>query len=76
MSDVKTYPADASIAETSGLNQKKREAMYQQSVANPEEFWRQQGERIDWIKTPTKIKKETATQKVASIIINIYLGFF
>jgi len=56
MSDVKTYPADALIAETSGLNQQQREAMYQQSIADPEEFWRLQGQRIDWIKAPTKIK--------------------
>ena len=67
MSDVKTYPADASIAETSGLNQKKREAMYQQSVANPEEFWRQQGERIDWIKAPTKIKNTRFTPNDVAI---------
>ena len=40
MSDVNIYPADASIAETSGLNLKKRAAMYQQSVADPEEFWK------------------------------------
>ena len=56
MSDVNIYPADASIAETSGLNLKKRATMYQQSVADPEEFWRQQGNRIDWIKAPTQIK--------------------
>ena len=67
MSDVKTYPADASIAETSGLNQKKRKAMYQQSVANPEEFWRQQGKRIDWIKAPTKIKNTRFTPNDVSI---------
>tara|TARA_B110000211_G_scaffold166294_1_gene187759 strand:+ start:2506 stop:4446 length:1941 start_codon:yes stop_codon:yes gene_type:complete len=67
MSDVKTYPADASIAKTSGLNQKKREAMYQQSVANPEEFWRQQGKRIDWIKAPTKIKNTRFTPNDVAI---------
>jgi len=67
MSDVKTYPADASIAETSGLNQNKREAMYQQSVTDPEEFWRQQGERLDWIKAPTKIKNTRFTPNDVSI---------
>ena len=67
MSDVKTYPADASIAESSGLNQNKREAMYQQSVTDPEEFWRQQGERLDWIKTPTKIKSTRFTPNDVSI---------
>jgi len=67
MSDVKTYPADASIAETSGLNQNKRQAMYQQSVTDPEEFWRQQGQRLDWIKAPTKIKNTRFTPNDVSI---------
>ena len=67
MSEVKTYPADALIAQTSGLNQQKREAMYQQSVTEPEEFWRQQGKRIDWIKAPTKIKNTRFTPNDVSI---------
>ena len=67
MSEVKTYPADALIAQTSGLNQQKREAMYQQSVAEAEEFWRQQGKRLDWIKAPTKIKNTRFTPNDVSI---------
>jgi len=35
MSDVNIYPADASIGDNSGLNLKKRAAMYMQSVADP-----------------------------------------
>ena len=67
MSDVNTYPADTSIAETSGLNLKKREIMYQQSISDPEEFWRQQGNRIDWIKAPTQIKNTRFTPNDVSI---------
>ena len=67
MSDVNIYPADASIAETSGLNLKKRATMYQQSVADPEEFWRQQGNRIDWIKAPNQIKNTRYTPNDVSI---------
>ncbi|MCO4836915.1 MAG: acetate--CoA ligase [Oceanospirillaceae bacterium] len=67
MSDVKTYPADAAIAQASGLNQEKREAMYQQSVTDPEEFWRKQGERLDWIKAPTNIKDTRFTPNDVSI---------
>ena len=67
MSDVNIYPADASIAQTSGLNLKKRATMYQQSVADPEEFWRQQGNRIDWIKAPTQIKNTRYTPNDVSI---------
>jgi acetyl-CoA synthetase len=67
MSDVKTFPADTLIAQTSGLSQHKREAMYQQSVSDPEEFWRQQGKRLDWIKAPTKIKNTRFTPNDVSI---------
>ena len=67
MSDVNIYPADASIAQTSGLNLKKRATMYQQSVADPEEFWRQQGNRIDWIKAPSQIKNTRYTPNDVSI---------
>ena len=67
MSDVNTYPADTSIAETSGLNLQKREIMYQQSISDPEEFWRQQGNRIDWIKAPTQIKNTRFTPNDVSI---------
>tara|TARA_B110000114_G_scaffold183685_1_gene225572 strand:- start:487 stop:2349 length:1863 start_codon:yes stop_codon:yes gene_type:complete len=41
--------------------------MYQQSVADPEEFWRQQGNRIDWIKAPTQIKNTRYTPNDVSI---------
>jgi len=67
MSDVNIYPADASIAQTSGLNLKKRATMYQQSVADPEEFWRQQGNRIEWIKAPSQIKNTRYTPNDVSI---------
>jgi len=49
------------------LNLKKRATMYQQSVADPEEFWRQQGNRIDWIKAPSQIKNTRYTPNDVSI---------
>ena len=67
MSDVKTFPADTLIAQTSGLDQHQRQAMYQQSVSDPEEFWGQQGKRLDWIKAPTKIKNTRFTPNDVSI---------
>ncbi len=67
MSDVKTYPADKLIAQTFGLNQQQREVMYQQSIAQPEDFWREQAQRLDWIKAPTKIKNTRFTPNDVSI---------
>ncbi len=42
------------------------EAMYKESIENPEEFWAKQAERLDWFKKPTKIKN-TKFDKPVSI---------
>jgi len=36
-------------------------AMYQQSVVNPEGFWREQGKRIDWINPTTRSSRPPST---------------
>ena len=38
------------------IDRAKYEAMYAQSVSHPEDFWREQATRIDWIKPFTKVK--------------------
>ena len=35
------------------------EARYQRSVSDPDGFWREQAQRIDWIKPFTKVKNTT-----------------
>ena len=35
------------------------EAMYRESIEDPDGFWRKHGERIDWIKPYTKVKNTT-----------------
>ena len=56
MSDVKTYPVDPQVAANSWLDEASRAAMYKESVENPEAFWAQQANTIDWLRAPTKIK--------------------
>jgi acetyl-CoA synthetase len=38
---------------------------YQRSVSDPEGFWREQADRVDWIKKPTRIKNTSFTGDVA-----------
>jgi acetyl-CoA synthetase len=38
------------------IDRAKYEAMYAQSISHPEDFWREQAGRIDWIKRFTKVK--------------------
>lgn len=56
MSTVKRHPVMADAAARTKFNQAIYEKMYQQSVADPEKFWAEQGKRIDWIKPFTKVK--------------------
>ncbi|UTW47435.1 acetate--CoA ligase [Bacterioplanoides sp. SCSIO 12839] len=57
MSDQKVYPVKPEFADSAWINNEKYQQMYQQSVINPEGFWREQAEqRIDWMKPFTKVR--------------------
>jgi len=57
MSAASLYPVRPEVAEKSLTNEATYKAMYQQSVINPDGFWREQAQRIDWIKPFTKVKQ-------------------
>ncbi|WMC09804.1 acetate--CoA ligase [Oceanimonas pelagia] len=56
MSEVKVHPVKPEIAKTALLDDATYQAMYQQSIDNPEAFWGEQGKIVDWIKPYTKVK--------------------
>ncbi|MGJ7456493.1 acetate--CoA ligase [Halomonas sp. RA08-2] len=57
MSDQQTiYPVRDDIAAKAWADKATYQAMYQQSVDDPDTFWAEQAKRINWIKAPTKIK--------------------
>ena len=57
MSDQQNvYPVRDDIAAKAWADKEKYQAMYQQSVDDPDAFWADQAKRIDWFKAPTKIK--------------------
>ncbi|MCQ4319740.1 acetate--CoA ligase [Stutzerimonas stutzeri] len=57
MSAVSLYPVSPEVAARSLTDEATYKAMYQQSVVNPDGFWREQAERIDWIKPFTRVKQ-------------------
>lgn len=59
MSEVHIYPVDNAIAKHTHLNDDQYREMYQQSTINPQGFWRQHGQIIDWITPYTKVKNTT-----------------
>jgi acetyl-CoA synthetase len=57
MSEHHTFPVSEAAAKVAWCDDEKYQAMYMQSVENPEGFWAEQGKRIDWIKPYSKIKE-------------------
>jgi len=56
MSDDELFPVPESFATGAHVDNDKYLEMYKRSVADPEAFWADQGKRIDWFTTYTKIK--------------------
>ena len=53
----KTYPPDPRFAKDAWADAATYARLYKQSVENPEQFWREQGQRLDWFKPYSKIKR-------------------
>ena len=50
------FPVPEEWAKRAWVDDAKYQAMYQQSIDDPEDFWGEQGKRLDWIKPYTKVK--------------------
>jgi acetyl-CoA synthetase len=50
------FPVSKDWRERALIDREKYEAMYARSISHPEEFWREQAKRLDWIKRFTKVK--------------------
>ena len=53
------YPVRPEVAANTFTDEATYKAMYQQSVINPDGFWREQAKRLDWIKPFSKVKQTT-----------------
>jgi len=56
MNDNLLFPVPASARDNTLCNSEKYQTMYEESIRDPEGFWRREGKRIDWIKPYTKVK--------------------
>ncbi|MEM8664704.1 MAG: acetate--CoA ligase, partial [Pseudomonadota bacterium] len=54
MADI--FPVPESIAANAHIDKAKYDEMYARSVADPDGFWRDEAQRIDWMKPFTKVK--------------------
>ena len=55
MSDT-TYPVPQEWAEGALIDDAGYQALYRRSIEDPDGFWREQGQRLDWITPFTKVK--------------------
>ncbi len=56
MSDQSIHKVPQGFADAANLSPERYEEMYAASVADPEAFWGEQGQRLDWIAPYTKVK--------------------
>ena len=56
MSEEKIYSASEEFIANTHVTAEQYQAMYDQSVNDPDAFWGEQGKRLDWFKPYTKVK--------------------
>ncbi|MBT55367.1 MAG: acetyl-coenzyme A synthetase, partial [Mameliella sp.] len=50
------YPPSADLTAKAHIDAARYDAMYARSISDPEGFWAEQAQRLDWMKAPTEIK--------------------
>lgn len=56
MSQPHKYPISATVAEHAFITAEQYRRMYQASIDDPDAFWREQGQTLDWIKPYQQVK--------------------
>ena len=65
--DDTIFPVTNDVASQALIDNETYQAMYAESIADPESFWNKHGKRIDWIKPYTKIKSTKFSKEDVSI---------
>jgi len=71
MSSEILIPVQPEVAAKAWVNSQLYQDMYQQSIANPDQFWAEQAERLQWDQKWNQVKKVSFTSPVE---IKWYLG--
>lgn len=61
------YPPSSEFVKNAHIDAAKYQEMYDASISDPEAFWAEQGQRIDWIKPFTKVKNTSFAYDNVSI---------
>ena len=61
------YKIKESWASRAKVDKVKYEELYKKSISNNEDFWREEGKRVDWFESYTKIKNVTYSKEEVNI---------
>jgi acetyl-CoA synthetase len=67
------FPVPESWAKSAYCDNEKYLKMYEQSVSDPEVFWGEQAQRLDWIKPWTKVKQTNFSRKHGKVDIQWFV---
>jgi len=67
MTEKRTFPPSADVIEYAHINAEQYNEMYERSVNDPDGFWLEQAETLDWFKKPTVSRKYTWDTKNRTI---------
>ncbi len=67
MTETKTYPPSPEFVAHAHADRAKYDAMYGESVSEPDVFWGREGKRLDWIKPYSKVKNTSFSYPDISI---------
>jgi acetyl-CoA synthetase len=59
LNEHRTFPPPAEAVERAWLNNEQYKAMYERSINEPDAFWLEQAETLDWFKSPTVAREYT-----------------
>jgi acetyl-CoA synthetase len=64
MPDTTLFPVAESAARTAWIDAARYERLYDRSIRDPDGFWREEGKRLHWVKSYTKVKDTSFTGDV------------
>ncbi|HYM02616.1 MAG TPA: acetyl-coenzyme A synthetase N-terminal domain-containing protein, partial [Stellaceae bacterium] len=64
MSDTTVFPVPEALARETWIDEARYFELYEQSMRDPEGFWREQGKRLHWLKPFTKVRNVSFTGDV------------
>jgi acetyl-CoA synthetase len=65
MPDTSVIPVPAKVAANAWTDEAGYFKLYEESIANPEKFWGEQGKRLHWVKPYTRVKNTSYTGDVS-----------